>query len=106
MALQALASAARQHEQDKDVLASLTPLDLAAAWRTHPSSAFRVLERLRRDDRAGAAVRRAGTGLRAEYEITDAGYKKLAYLTKMAIFHASLKAKAKGTAANPKGEQG
>lgn len=105
MALQALASAARQHGQDEDVLSTLTPMDLARAWRVHPSSAFRVLERLRKDDRSGAAVRRTGTGLKAEYEITEAGLKKLAYLQRLARFHEGLKKgktkKDAGIAANP-----
>jgi DNA-binding PadR family transcriptional regulator len=97
MALQALLSAQRQHGRDKDILPSLTPVNLAKAWRVHPSSAFRVLERLRRS----GAVARSGVGVEAEYEITEAGLQKLAYLQELARFQEGLKKKGRRAAANP-----
>jgi DNA-binding PadR family transcriptional regulator len=101
MALQALSDASRQHGKNKDVLPSLTPHNLAEAWRVHPSSAFRVLERLR----AGGAVTRAGAGLNAEYEITEKGLVKLEWLTAKAVIEAraakARKPRQRGAAANP-----
>lgn len=96
MALQALISALRQHQKDKGVLPTLTPAELAKAWRIHPSSAYRVLERLRE----AHAVTRAGRGLNAEYGVTQAGLKKMAYLQELASFHEGLK-KGRRAAANP-----
>lgn len=52
-----------------------TPAKLAASWHLHPSSAFRVLERLR----AYWHVSRAGMGINAEYAITAKGLKRLDY---------------------------
>lgn len=98
MALSALAQALQQHANDKDVMASLTPLDLAKAWKVHPSSAYRVLERLRRVK----AVARAGVGLTAEYEITHRGIDKLDWLNEQgAAREAFLKRKGRRIAANP-----
>lgn|SRR5574342_211264 len=104
MALQALADAARQHEKDQDVLPSLTPENLAEAWRVHPTSAFRVLQRLLK---AGAVVR-AGTGVGAEYQITEKGYTKLEWMTARARIEAKAakpaKGRQRGAAANPEDE--
>lgn len=76
MALAALDSARKQHGRNPVIEPTLTALELAQAWKVHPTSAYRVLERLRRQ----GAVRRAGVGLRAEYEITERGLKKLQWL--------------------------
>ena len=73
MALQALHSALVQHGRDSKVAPTLTPEEMAEAWQVHPSSAYRVLERLRR----GLAVERSGQGLAAEYRITPRGEERL-----------------------------
>lgn len=101
MALGALSGAVRQHERDKDVLRSLTPRDLAQAWHVHPSSAFRVLERLRKQ----GAVARTGRGLNAEYAITHAGLKKLDYFQELARFRARYEKKGRRVAANPEDQE-
>ena len=83
LALDSLAAARITAERDRELPESrrrgiapwLTPLDFAAAWRVHPSSAFRVLERLRRS----GAVKRAGEGVAAHYEITDEGAARLGW---------------------------
>ena len=52
------------------------PVELARLWKLHPSSTYRVLERLRKY----GSVKRRGAGIRAEYMITDAGRRKMAFL--------------------------
>ena len=78
LALEALLDAVRQHRKDKTVGDTLRATDLAEAWRVHPTSAYRVLERLRKS----GAVERAGFGVRAEYWITQKGVGKLRWLIK------------------------
>jgi len=98
MALQALSSALAQHAKDSDVAPSLTPLELAEAWDVHPSSAYRVLERLRR----GKAVERAGLGLTAEYQITEMGQERLEWFKEFDKARARFAKKKRGRiAANP-----
>jgi len=102
MALQALASALQQAQKDKNVASSLTPHEFAKAWRVHPSSAFRVLERLRHS----GAVERSGVGLNAEYEITEKGLQKLEYLGEVSKVQKRLsKKRERRAAANPEEQE-
>lgn len=96
IALQALASAAGQHRSNPKVEPSLTPEELAAAWHLHPSSAFRVLERLRKQ----GAVTRRGRGVNADYEITAKGVDRLEYLNEVAKLSAKLAERRGRAAAN------
>lgn len=52
---------------------SVTPLDLAKAWRITPSGTYQLLERLRKFGLA----ERAGVGHGAHYRITDKGIQRL-----------------------------
>lgn len=85
MVLHALASVAGHTEKPKGRAAanpfptstgSLSPVQLARAWRLHPSTTYRCLERLRK----ARAVLRRGFGVTAEYEITEQGLSKLRWL--------------------------
>lgn len=97
LVLQALLSAARQHEEDRDVSRGLTPLELAKAWRLHPSSVYSCLQRLAR---AGAVLRQ-GVGLGAEYGITRKGQDKLAWLNEVEAARAKFRKRTRRAAANP-----
>lgn len=54
----------------------LTPYEFAQAWDVHPTSAFRVLERLRK----GGAVDRVGKGIGAVYWVTVTGQARMEWL--------------------------
>jgi hypothetical protein len=72
----------------RGVAAGLTPYEFASSWRVHPTSAFRVLERLRKS----AAVDRVGSGLGAVYWVTDAGLARMEWLAVKAKVDERLKA--------------
>lgn len=91
-----MATRGKKREEDR-VLPSHTPADLAAAWHVHPTSAFRCLERLREH----GFVTRTGAGLKAEYEITQKGVKKLEWFARWAEFQKEW-AEKESVAANPK----
>jgi hypothetical protein len=83
-ALRALAEARSRYDRDlalppgrrRGLPAGLAPVDLASEWGVHPTSAFRVLERLRK----GGAVDRVGEGVGAVYWVTDAGLARMEWL--------------------------
>ena len=54
----------------------VTPNGLAHVWVVHPSSAYRVLERLRK----AGSVNRTGRGLGAIYTITEVGANRMSWL--------------------------
>jgi len=77
------ANLAKAHSKRRnDIPIGTTPLDLASRWDVHPTSAFRVLERLRK----AGAVDRAGVGIGAIYWITDSGLLRIPYLREKAKF--------------------
>ena len=63
MALQALGKGPRNPQQ------------LAEAWKVSVSSAYKVLERLRKS----RSVERVGTGYAAIYRLTDVGRRRMAW---------------------------
>jgi DNA-binding PadR family transcriptional regulator len=104
LALQSLVNAQKQHQatrgkklEEDRILPSHTPGALAAAWKIHPTSAFRCLERLRKY----GFVTRTGMGLKAEYEITPKGVRKLEWFRRWAAFQKEW-AERESAAANPK----
>lgn len=100
LALRALYQAAQANKKDGKVLPSHTPSDLAATWKLHPTSTLRVLERLRKQ----GCVSRTGRGVEAEYQITEGGLKKLAWLDRVAAALKIVDGKAGKVAANPEEE--
>lgn len=93
---QHLATRGKKREEDR-IQPSHTPTELATAWHVHPTSAFRCLERLRQH----GFVTRTGAGLKAEYEITPKGIRKLEWFARWAEFQKEW-AEKESAAANPK----
>lgn len=75
-ALRALAAQDARFRKNKSLPPGLTAYELAEEWDVHPSSAFRVLQRLIRS----GAVQRVDKGLGAVCWITDIGYGKIEWL--------------------------